>query len=303
MTIIMRALRGEERLWKVWWLGGLGFTIANLMWLKYVVRPGAIWSSDEGTRNTIVALYLMVVVASIALQFASWQCAFNVRWRGWGWIVRASIVIVTPIGLMANGYFVYMVENAPAVLASSLSKEGNSSQPEIANDTSDSGSSRTTNAVAGSEPASADSGPTPPGVPTSPPRHLDDRWHRVPPKQTEAPGRIYAVYAGRKEKAEIGTVQWSGSVADFGPRMVARLTGFHKNGLLDEGTLLGQRVWGVPMAGSIDGVPYAAEFYAFHDASGHLCWIFAVSALPNDRGFEDRAWRLAEATYYGEYPR
>lgn len=305
LNIFKRALQGEERLWKVWWLGGFGCTVFVWLWGTFVIHT-ATSSTNSGTRSAAVALHLLSVAVSAALAISEWRCAFNVQWRGWGWIARTLIVIGIPVGVALNGYFMAMLlGNVPPEYSptAALFWKGNADahafvparrapvpvQPMPA--------LSTVADAPGSVPDASSVAVPPPAA-----RYLDAHWQKVLPAKTENPDRAYAVYAGRHEKAEVGLAQWSESVVAFGETMAQGLTGFRQAGAAGEGRFMGKASWGARFTGDIDGVPYSGALIAVRDIHGQLCWVFAVSAFPVDRGFEDRVWGLVKAAGHGEYP-
>ncbi len=102
MERIKRAWRGEEPLWKVFWVYGfLGGIV--LGFVKAIIE-----NSILGMPGII--LYWIVYIAYLIWNTVSqWRCAFNAGWRGWGYIVRALIIlglVLIPLGLLAGGLFV-----------------------------------------------------------------------------------------------------------------------------------------------------------------------------------------------------
>ena len=94
MHWIKRAWRGEERLWRVFWIGGvildIGFTA-----IKKIL----------GHTETTDFVYAIVALIYLVWLFVSeWRCAFNVKWKGWGYIVR-GLIILSPIIWIACSYF------------------------------------------------------------------------------------------------------------------------------------------------------------------------------------------------------
>ena len=85
MGWIKRAWRGEERLWKVFWIYGV------LMGIVFGL-VGPIARSAFGNIGFIVALVIQVIYW-IWLLVAQWRCAFNAEWQIWSYVVRIFVVI------------------------------------------------------------------------------------------------------------------------------------------------------------------------------------------------------------------
>jgi hypothetical protein len=102
MEWIKAAWRGEERLWKVYWVYGfllsiglkiayfLGFMAAAMVGINFVFTPAAI---------------LFYFIYIVWLMVSEWRCAFNADWRIWGYIVRFFILLL-PLGLIIGGVLV-----------------------------------------------------------------------------------------------------------------------------------------------------------------------------------------------------
>jgi hypothetical protein len=82
--IVRSAWNGDTHLWTAFWLyfvSGLNFGVLiagyvfGLVGLPYfavwiVIAPAAVWAA-----------------------VAVWRCAFNSRWRGWGYLARAALIV------------------------------------------------------------------------------------------------------------------------------------------------------------------------------------------------------------------
>lgn len=83
MSGIRSAWKGEEKLWKVFWL----YNFLAGIFIGFVL--GAI---PDGT-----ALFTVVAIAALAwviwATVSIWRCAFNAGWKGWGYIVRVLVVL------------------------------------------------------------------------------------------------------------------------------------------------------------------------------------------------------------------
>jgi hypothetical protein len=65
--------------------------------MRIAVLPAALTGGSPGGA---IVLYLLVPMGAVVLAIAQWRCAFNVHWRGWGWMVRGLILLSTPLGLV-----------------------------------------------------------------------------------------------------------------------------------------------------------------------------------------------------------
>jgi len=98
MNEIKKSWKGEEKLWKVFWiynflLGGLiniGIGQTEKLEAEYML-----WF-------LIIVTLIWVVWVSVSL----WRCAFNASWKGWGYIVRGFLVLSLVIGCLAIFGFV-----------------------------------------------------------------------------------------------------------------------------------------------------------------------------------------------------
>jgi len=84
MNWIIRAWKGEEKLWKVFWFGGViidaGFTSIKKI-LGHTEFTDALFAISAG-------IYLVWLFVS------EWRCAFNAKWNGWGYIMRGFIILM-----------------------------------------------------------------------------------------------------------------------------------------------------------------------------------------------------------------
>ncbi|MGQ7937003.1 hypothetical protein [Paraburkholderia sp. D1E] len=282
MTFVQRALRGEERLWRVWWIGGSVSAIAIYVWTRFVVVSLALSSSDEGTRNAAAALLFIGLTASLGSALAQWRCAFNVSWHGWGWIARTWILASLLLNLFLSWYVIEMIRGKVSPeygpIAAALWKGPIDNPP-------------TTPAV---------SLPTLNTPPTA--RYLDPNWQLVT-QAAQPTDPIQAAYAGLSEQATIGRTQWLGSLKEFGGRSAANASGWETVGKPGESTADGNPVWATYLKGVQNGVPYYAVYYAIRTRADIVSWVWVVSSYPVSASFGDRSWALAQAVSTGEYPR
>jgi hypothetical protein len=103
MTIIVDWWRGEERLWKPFWLGGvLGGIVVQI--ISQILGMGGLPLGVVG--------FVLVLVYEVWILVAIWNCAFNVDWNGWGYIVRVMVILQAATivigGLTLAGVFATM---------------------------------------------------------------------------------------------------------------------------------------------------------------------------------------------------
>lgn len=79
-----RFWRGEDRLWKAFWLlWVLGWWAVGTIAVLFQNAGGL--PSYAGP--TVLLLYMIWAGVGV------WRCAFNVEWRGWGYIARSVVVL------------------------------------------------------------------------------------------------------------------------------------------------------------------------------------------------------------------
>ena len=83
-NLVLRIWRGEERLWKVYWLVAIvgGWALSTLA--GSLVRTGFL---DELLGVALLAIY--AVFSGVGV----WRCAFNVKRPVWGYAARAIITV------------------------------------------------------------------------------------------------------------------------------------------------------------------------------------------------------------------
>lgn len=90
MEWMKRAWRGEERLWKVYWIYGFvgGVVYSILSFVLGMLSLGIL----------LIPLMLFFLVYFVWVTVAQWRCAFNANSRVWGILVRILIVIsIVPV--------------------------------------------------------------------------------------------------------------------------------------------------------------------------------------------------------------
>jgi hypothetical protein len=92
MDLIKKAWQGEERLWIVFWIYGTLITIAMYpinKFMEHAIKPGM-----GGIPLLLIFILLAIeLTCEVWLLVATWRCAFNVKWQGWGNIVRILCVL------------------------------------------------------------------------------------------------------------------------------------------------------------------------------------------------------------------
>ena len=98
MEPIARAWRGQERLWKVFWL------------YNFLLGSAVIAAIDAVPAEQVVLVIFILVTAlawAVWVGVSLWRCAFNSSWRGWGYIARGLVVL--SVFLVCIGIFVPLV--------------------------------------------------------------------------------------------------------------------------------------------------------------------------------------------------
>jgi len=93
-----RAFRGEEKLWKVWWLGGIPVAlITGALWLAADrVRGLGAWAWGWGDACD-VARFLVY----LGWFYIAWRCSRNVQSAAWTPLARGALVV----GLVLSAMF------------------------------------------------------------------------------------------------------------------------------------------------------------------------------------------------------
>jgi len=82
--IVRRAWRGEARLWKAFWLYFVLALNIGVLAVGYVVGTFGL---------PYLAVWIVIAPIVVWAAVSVWRCAFNTRWRGWGYIARIVVVI------------------------------------------------------------------------------------------------------------------------------------------------------------------------------------------------------------------
>ncbi len=96
MKFVLTWFRGEERLWKPFWLGGLlGMPIGIISGIFQVL----------GIIGIIISALLSIVYI-IWMGVSIWNCAYNVDWEWWGHLARAWVILLV---MMIIGFVVTFI--------------------------------------------------------------------------------------------------------------------------------------------------------------------------------------------------
>ena len=92
MQSIKDSWNGSEKLWKVFWLYNI--ILGTFLTKMFDFLP-------EGNLGILIPAFLIVGVWGVWVMVSMWRCAFNAKWRGWGYIVR-TLVVLGVIAIIAN---------------------------------------------------------------------------------------------------------------------------------------------------------------------------------------------------------
>jgi hypothetical protein len=108
MRSVQQAWKGEERLWRVFWVYGvalsvIGFLGSSAVELATAMSSGVVGTPSESKWYLYYHIWLAVAECYwVWLGVSLWRCAFNVQKRIWGHVARALavvVVIASPIQL------------------------------------------------------------------------------------------------------------------------------------------------------------------------------------------------------------
>ncbi len=96
LSAMKRARKGEERLWRVFWLYNvLGVLLLGLIekfcqaFLIAAERDNQSYIGMTIFYGVVAILFFPYIVWALA---SLWRCAFNTGWKGWGYLGRAYVV-------------------------------------------------------------------------------------------------------------------------------------------------------------------------------------------------------------------
>ncbi len=85
-SFIQRSWRGQEPLWKVFWL--YNFLLGSLL------NAGLDMALDSDNAAAAILASVVYVPYAIWMLVAMWRCAFNATWNIWGYLVRGLYVLM-----------------------------------------------------------------------------------------------------------------------------------------------------------------------------------------------------------------
>ena len=121
LGFIKRAWRGEERLWKVWWLFGVFINVSGLLFGWLLVRVSQLIViklnlNFDSFLESHLFISLLLSVVGILLGCAilyyyltwwgmAWACAHNARNRSWGYVAKGCVILsIIKFSLEVCGY-------------------------------------------------------------------------------------------------------------------------------------------------------------------------------------------------------
>ena len=84
-----RAFRGEEKLWKVWWGGGVLVALITVALMIAAERVRGVGTSAWGWGDACDAARLLVYLAWFV---PAWRCAKNVQRAAWTPLARVALL-------------------------------------------------------------------------------------------------------------------------------------------------------------------------------------------------------------------
>ena len=115
MNWVKKAWRGEEKLWKVFWiydiLGGFLLVVINKILGKILGASLILGISD----------FVIWIVFCIWITVSLWRCAFNLDWKFWGYIAR--IWAVFPILMLTIGFIVGSILSGSDMIAAAEERQ------------------------------------------------------------------------------------------------------------------------------------------------------------------------------------
>ena len=93
MKEVVMAWKGEEKLWKVFWLYNVLLGICFSKAFDFV--------PEESVSLTLILLAL-ALIWTVWVMVSLWRCSFNTRWKGWGYLARALVITMAAIIIWAG---------------------------------------------------------------------------------------------------------------------------------------------------------------------------------------------------------
>jgi hypothetical protein len=97
-NLLSRAFRGQEKLWKIWWGGGVLVALMSAAMMIAAERVRALGTSDWGWGDAIDAARLVVYLVWL---IPAWRCSKNVDRAAWTPLARGALAA----GLVASVMF------------------------------------------------------------------------------------------------------------------------------------------------------------------------------------------------------
>lgn len=90
--MIVKGVKGESRLWEVYWIGGIATYF--FIWLLLYLGAKA-WQSGYDHQTTLLVAGIPTLVISAWWTVAVWQCAPNCNHKAWTWAARIVVALNT----------------------------------------------------------------------------------------------------------------------------------------------------------------------------------------------------------------
>ena len=84
MNQIKAAWKGDEKLWKVFWV----------FFLIVAITLGIVRFFNPYFLIQYEILVFAILIWAVWVHVSLWRCAFNARWSRWGYIIRAFVIVV-----------------------------------------------------------------------------------------------------------------------------------------------------------------------------------------------------------------
>ena len=112
---IIRAWKGEERLWIVFWLYGvLGLSFLTILQIFLQAVGTSAEKNGHSTTGIVIIMSFITIFAIAYIVWAIcslWRCAFNAKWKWLGylsrgyvlWSVLSSLILIIALALHLTG--------------------------------------------------------------------------------------------------------------------------------------------------------------------------------------------------------
>lgn len=92
-------LKGKEKLWKVFWLWFVAVWCVLGILFEFLA-PYAL-TNDTFMHYWLQWVFLVLMVYMVWILMSLWHCAFNATWKGWGYLVRLTVIMVAGLTITA----------------------------------------------------------------------------------------------------------------------------------------------------------------------------------------------------------